>query len=92
MINLLGTGYGILLHSCGVSDTGNGIVFAGVGGAGKTTTARLWNDQAGVRVLNDDRYHSSKNGWAISGLWHTLAWSWRDGVGGRRPFEADFYS
>ncbi len=55
MINLLGTGYGILLHSCGVSDAGNGIVFAGVGGAGKTTTARLWNDQAGVRVLNDDR-------------------------------------
>jgi hypothetical protein len=54
MINLLGTGYGILLHSCGVIDGESGIVFAGIGTAGKTTTARLWNGLAGVRVLNDD--------------------------------------
>lgn len=54
MTNLLGTGYGIMLHSCGVIDSGNGIVFAGTSTAGKTTTARLWNNLAGVRVLNDD--------------------------------------
>ena len=54
MTNLLGTGYGIMLHSCGVIDAGDGIVFAGVSAAGKTTTARLWVDQTGVRVLNDD--------------------------------------
>lgn len=52
--SLLGTGYGIMLHSCGVIDGGWGIVFAGTSGAGKTTTARLWEAQTGVRVLNDD--------------------------------------
>jgi hypothetical protein len=52
--NLLGTGYGIMLHSCGVIYNNNGIVFAGFGRAGKSTTARLWNGLTGVRVLNDD--------------------------------------
>jgi hypothetical protein len=55
MTNLLGTGYGIMLHSCGVIDTECGIVFAGISNSGKSTTARLWNGLAGVRVLNDDR-------------------------------------
>jgi hypothetical protein len=55
MINLLGTGYGIMLHSSGVIDAEDGIVFAGIGSAGKTTTSRLWNGLPGVRVLNDDR-------------------------------------
>ena len=54
MTNLLGTGYGIMLHSCGVIDQGNGMVFAGISTAGKTTTALLWNGLAGVRVINDD--------------------------------------
>jgi hypothetical protein len=54
MTSLLGTGYGIMLHSCGVIDDGNGMVFAGVGSSGKTTTARLWNNNPGVRVINDD--------------------------------------
>jgi hypothetical protein len=55
MINLLGTGYGLMLHSCGVIDAECGIVFAGISTAGKTTTARLWNSLPGVRVVNDDR-------------------------------------
>ncbi len=54
MINLLATGFGIMVHSCGVIDGENGIVFAGIGSAGKSTTARLWNGLPGVRVLNDD--------------------------------------
>ena len=54
MTNLLGTGYGIMLHSCAVIDSENGIVFAGIGGAGKTTTARLWHENPVVRVVNDD--------------------------------------
>ena len=54
MINLLATGYGIMLHSCGVIDRESGIVFAGIGTAGKSTTARLWKGLPGVRVLNDD--------------------------------------
>lgn len=55
MVNLLGTGLGIMLHSCGVIDAGNGIAFAGIGSAGKSTTARLWNGLPGVNVINDDR-------------------------------------
>jgi hypothetical protein len=54
MTSLLGTGYGVMLHSCAVIDGENGLVFAGTSTAGKTTTARLWNDNAGVRVVNDD--------------------------------------
>ncbi len=55
LTNLLGTGYGILLHSCALIDHGNGIVFSGVGGAGKSTTSRLWNNLDSVKILNDDR-------------------------------------
>ena len=54
MTCLLGTGYGVMLHSCGVIDGDEGLVFAGIGSAGKTTTARLWDDHAGAVVVNDD--------------------------------------
>jgi hypothetical protein len=54
MTNLLGTRYGIMLHSCGVIDEGEGIIFAGISGAGKTTTARLWQNFTGVQIVNDD--------------------------------------
>lgn len=53
-IHLLGMGKGIMLHSCGVIDEKQGLVFAGNSSAGKTTTARLWNAHPGVQVLNDD--------------------------------------
>ncbi len=55
MTSLLGTGYGMLLHSCGVVDGENGLVFAGISTTGKTTTARLWNENPAIRILNDDR-------------------------------------
>ena len=55
MINLLGNGYGMMVHSCAVIDGEVGIVFAGKSTAGKTTTARLWNENRGIRILNDDR-------------------------------------
>ena len=54
MTNLLGTGYGVILHSCGVIHQGQGLLFAGIGGAGKSTTARQWQVQDGARVINDD--------------------------------------
>ncbi len=54
LTNLLGTGYGIMLHSCALIDQEDGIVFAGVSGAGKSTTAHLWNELPGVQILNDD--------------------------------------
>lgn len=53
--NLLGRGRGVELHSCGVIDRkGRGHLFVGVSGAGKTTTARLWEGEAAA-ILSDDR-------------------------------------
>jgi len=53
---------GLMLHACGVSDDGRGIVFVGPSGAGKSTMAGLWKGHAGVRVLNDDRIILRRNG------------------------------
>jgi len=53
--NLLGRGRGVELHSCGIIDrNGRGHLFVGVSGAGKTTTARLWADDA-AGIVSDDR-------------------------------------
>lgn len=53
--NLLGRGRGVELHSCGVIDgRGRGHLFVGVSGAGKTTTARLW-EGAASGIVSDDR-------------------------------------
>jgi hypothetical protein len=54
MILLLSRGKGMLLHACGVDDSGSGYLFLGNSGHGKTTMARLWSDQNAM-VLNDDR-------------------------------------
>jgi len=62
MTSLLGTGYGVMQHACGVIYQGSGLLFSGVGGAGKTTTARLWESLTGARVLNDDRIIVRKKG------------------------------
>jgi hypothetical protein len=56
MLNLLAAGRGAELHSCGVLDaSGRGYLFIGQSGAGKTTTARLWETLPGVEILSDDR-------------------------------------
>jgi hypothetical protein len=55
MTNLLARGRGVMLHACAVKLGQRGIVFAGTSGAGKSTIARLWQDQADAVVLNDDR-------------------------------------
>jgi hypothetical protein len=46
---------GIELHACGIIDNGQGLVFIGNSGHGKTTTARLWQTSSGVEVVSDDR-------------------------------------
>jgi hypothetical protein len=44
------------LHGCGVAGPeGNSNLFVGHSGAGKSTTARLWNSRQGVEILSDDR-------------------------------------
>lgn len=55
MANLLGRGRGVELHSCGIIDRhGRGHLFVGVSGAGKTTTAHLWEGSASG-IVSDDR-------------------------------------
>jgi hypothetical protein len=56
-VHLLAKRRGVELHSCGLIDekTGKGYLFVGHSGAGKTTTARLWEECANVRILSDDR-------------------------------------
>jgi hypothetical protein len=65
---------GVELHACGIVDErGRGLVFAGRSGDGKTTTARLWDEQPSVTVLSDDRIvlTRSAGGLDIHGTpWH----------------------
>ncbi|MDP2156618.1 MAG: hypothetical protein Q8K68_02780 [Nitrospirota bacterium] len=72
--NLLARGRGVEVHACGLIDTeGQGHLFIGVSGAGKTTMARLWEDIPGVKILSDDRIIlRRKNGkiWMYGTPWH----------------------
>ena len=54
--NLLAMNRGVEIHGCGLLDSdGRGYLFPGQSGAGKSTTARLWSQLPGVRVLSDER-------------------------------------
>jgi len=56
MIHRLSRGEGVEVHAVGISDgTGRGHLFLGHSGAGKSTTARLWLNRPGVKILSDDR-------------------------------------
>jgi hypothetical protein len=56
MMHRLALGDGIEVHALGLADDdGSGYLFLGHSGAGKSTTARLWQQQPGVRLLSDDR-------------------------------------
>jgi hypothetical protein len=49
-------GKGAEIHASGVVDAlGRGHLFVGQSGAGKTTMARLWEDEPGIKVLGYDR-------------------------------------
>lgn len=72
--NWLAFGRGVEVHACGVVDKhGAGYLFAGFSGAGKTTTARLWCQEPGIRVLSDDRIILRTIGsdvWMYGTPWH----------------------
>lgn len=56
MIHHLACGKGLEVHALGVADEdGRGHLFLGHSGAGKSTSARLWQKQQRVRILSDDR-------------------------------------
>jgi hypothetical protein len=56
MIHRLARGEGIEVHALGVVDVGGrGHLFLGHSGAGKSTTARLWETLPNARILSDDR-------------------------------------
>ncbi len=82
--NLLGRGRGVELHSCGVvDDRGRGHLFVGVSGAGKTTTARLWEGAASGIVSDDRVIVREQDGamWMFGTPWHGEAeLSMPDGV------------
>ncbi len=74
LINLLALGRGVEVHGCGVVDTsGRGHLFVGQSGAGKTTMARLWQDNPGITILSDDRIilrQIDKKLWMYGTPWH----------------------
>jgi hypothetical protein len=74
LVNLLAQGRGLEIHACGVIDSrGNGHLFVGQSGSGKTTMARLWQNEPGITVLSDDRIILRKAGtslWMYGTPWH----------------------
>jgi hypothetical protein len=76
VVNLLAQGRGVLLHASAVSDQGQGILFNGMSGAGKSTMATLWEGREGVTVLSDDRVIVREHDgefWAYGTPWHGSA-------------------
>jgi len=72
VIHLLSRGKGLLFHACGLDVDGQGLLFVGVSGAGKGTTARLWRSWPAVAYLSDDRVvvRRWQNGfWACGTPW-----------------------
>ena len=65
---------GMEVHSCGVAVGGEALLFCGVSGAGKTTTARLWRRQRPpAEILSDDRMIVREwrgRLWAFGTPWH----------------------
>jgi hypothetical protein len=77
MIHLLAAGRGVEIHACGVVDSGGqGYLFTGQSGAGKTTMARLWQKAegaGGALILSDDRIILRKidgTVWIYGTPWH----------------------
>jgi hypothetical protein len=74
MIHRLSRGEGVEVHALGIADgTGRGHLFLGHSGAGKSTTARLWDSIPGVHILSDDRIilrvHNGRV-WMYGTPWH----------------------
>jgi hypothetical protein len=73
-IHYLASGRGAEVHACGVVDShGNGHLFLGQSGAGKTTLARQWQNEEETTILSDDRIILRQKGgelWMHGTPWH----------------------
>ncbi len=74
MMHRLALGEGVEVHALGLADQdGSGYLFLGHSGAGKSTTARLWMNEPGVKLLSDDRIILRKRDgqvWMYGTPWH----------------------
>ena len=73
VVNFLSRGKGMLVHACAVEYQGQGWLFLGTSGAGKTTLTGLWEGEPGVTLLSDDRIiiRETEDGYRIYGTpWH----------------------
>jgi hypothetical protein len=73
-IHRLSNGEGVEVHGCGLrTSDGRGLLLTGHSGAGKSTSARLWSQQSGARVLSDDRIilrREKGRVWMYGTPWH----------------------
>jgi hypothetical protein len=72
--NFLAREKGVEVHSCGILNSqGEGCLFVGQSTAGKTTMAKLWENEPAVKVLSDDRIILRKTEnkiWMYGTPWH----------------------
>ncbi len=74
-VRLLAARGALEMHACGVvMPSGQGCLFTGHSGDGKTTTARLWQEVPGASILSDDRIvlrRDASGAWRMHGTpWH----------------------
>lgn len=72
-VQLLAMKRGVLFHACGLEAANNlGLIFAGVSGAGKSTTAKLWQESGKCTLIGDERVAVRKcdnRFWSFSTAW-----------------------
>ncbi|MFC1948007.1 hypothetical protein ACFLXY_08830 [Chloroflexota bacterium] len=51
---LLNREHGVMMHGCGVVVNGEGVLFTGVAGSGKSTMANLWKKREDTTVIGDE--------------------------------------
>jgi hypothetical protein len=65
---------GLEVHACGIAATGlGGLLFSGVSGSGKTTTARIWQQAGAGSLLSDERVAVCRRAgrfWLYGTPWH----------------------
>jgi len=56
----------VVLHASAIDDHGQGILFIGRSGIGKSTQAGLWSNQKGVTLINEDRVAVRNNAGTVT--------------------------